>query len=112
MRVDLGAHRTLAVTHYALRNDPSTTKDGASYALRHWELQGAHAADGPWTTLRRHDNDPSLEQKKGFAAAWPVDGAPPFRFFRLHQHGQNAGGVHRLKCAGIELYGELVEQPE
>ena len=104
MRVDLGAHRTLAVTHYALRHDVNPR-----YALRNWELQGAHAADGPWTTLRRHDNDPSIETKKGFVAAWPVDGAPPFRFFRIHQHGKNAGGSDFINCGGIELYGELVE---
>ena len=42
--------------------------------------------------------------------AWPVDGAPAFRFFRIHQHGRNAWGNDYLMCAGIELYGELAEE--
>lgn len=104
MRVDLGATRSLAVSHYALRH----WYDG-SHALRSWELQGANAADGPWTTLRRHDNDASIETKAGFVAAWAVEGAAPFRFFRIHQHGPNSDNDHYLMCAGIELYGLLTE---
>ncbi len=111
MRVDLGATRSLAVNHYALRHDSS-----ADYILRNWELQGSNAADGSWTTLRHHDNDASIEGKAGFVAAWPVEGEAcqmPFRFFRIHQHGANscdgqcAGDEHYLVCAGIELYGVL-----
>ena len=105
MRVDLGATRSLVVRHYALRH--SSQDD---YALRNWELQGANAADGPWTTLRRHDNDASIEKKIGFVAAWAVEGAAPFRFFRVHQHGPNAYGEDFLMCAGIELYGVLTEE--
>ena len=104
MRVDLGATRSLAVSHYALRH---YTHDG--FALRNWELQGANAADGPWTTLRRHDNDASVEAKAGFVAAWAVEGAAPFRFFRIHQHGPNSSNSSHLVCAGIELYGLLTE---
>lgn len=105
MRVDLGATRNLAVRHYALRHDSNTTN-----ALRNWELQGANAADGPWTTLRRHDNDASIESKPGFAAAWPVEDAAPFRFFRIHQHGPCSHNQNHLLCAGIELYGLLAEE--
>ena len=104
MRVDLGATRSLAVSHYALRHDLN-----GDHALRSWELQGANAADGPWTTLRRHDNDASIEAKAGFVAAWAVEGAAPFRFFRIHQHGPNSNGHIYLMCAGIELYGLLTE---
>ena len=105
MRVDLGATRSLAVSHYALRHSANFGN-----ALRSWELQGANAADGPWTTLRRHDNDASIEHGKGgFVAAWAVEGAAPFRFFRIHQHGPNSSGHQYLLCAGIELYGLLTE---
>ena len=103
MRVDLGATRSLAVSHYAFRNYSS------NYALRSWELQGANVADGPWTTLRRHDDDASIQAKAGFVAAWAVEGAAPFRFFRVHQHGPNSNGHQHLLCAGIELYGLLTE---
>ena len=103
MRVDLGATRSLAVSHYAFRNY------NGNYALRSWELQGANAADGPWTTLRRHDNDASIEAKAGFVAAWAVEGAAPFRFFRIHQHGPTSDNHQYLLCGGIELYGLLTE---
>ena len=73
MRVDLGASRSLAVSHYALRHSGANPL----LALRHWELQGANAADGPWTTLRRHDNDASIETKTGFVAAWAVGARRP-----------------------------------
>eukprot|EP01044_Picomonas_judraskeda_P000668 COSAG03_NODE_31_length_18330_cov_15.424936_10_plen_526_part_00 len=105
MRVDLGATRSLAVSHYAMR----TSNNNYHISLRHWELQGANAADGPWTTLRRHDNDASIETKPGCVAAWAVEGAAPFRFFRVHQHGPNANNANHLVCAGIELYGVLTE---
>eukprot|EP01043_Picozoa_sp_COSAG02_P068733 COSAG02_NODE_11519_length_1707_cov_3.074627_1_plen_306_part_00 len=106
MRVDLGATRSLAVSHYALRHDG---RDNSDHALRNWELQGANAADGPWTTLRRHDNDASIADKKRFVAAWAVEGAAPFRFFRIRQHGPNSANQQFLVCAGIELYGLLTE---
>jgi hypothetical protein len=105
MRVDLGATRSLAVRHYALRHECH-----GDCALRNWELQGANAADGPWTTLRRHDNDASIDLKGGFVAAWPVEGVAPFRFFRIHQHGRNSSDYDYLSCAGIELYGVLTEE--
>ena len=107
MRVDLGEARTLVVNHYALKESGDS-----SVTLRNWQLQGADAAEGPWTMLRRHDNDASIQTSKAyFVAAWPVDAAQPFRFFRIFQHGHNVAphvGGH-LSCAGIELYGRLTE---
>lgn len=39
-----------------------------------------------------HDNDESIEAGcPYFAAAWPVEGAARFRFFRIHQHEQVVG---------------------
>ena len=105
MRVDLGEGRRLAVSHYALRN----TGDGTHRTPRNWELQGADAVEGPWTTLRRHEGDESLVKKGCFVAAWPVEGAAPFRFIRIHQHGVGANGKNFLVCAGMELYGTLLE---
>ena len=70
MRLDLGACRRLEPTHYCLRHagcaKPVTFVDVAAskrnrFALRSWELQGAANATGPWTTLRKHVKDPSLE---------------------------------------------------
>ena len=42
-------------------------------------------------------------------AAWAVEGAAPFRFFRIRQHGPNSANHQFLVCAGIELYGLLTE---
>lgn len=104
MRVDL--KRQVVVNHYALRHEGSD-----NYALRNWELQGGDAANGPWTTLRRHENDLTIETKRGFVAAWPVaDADRPFRFFRILQYGGNAAGFHHLICAGFELYGTIFNQ--
>ena len=108
MAVDLKAGRRLIVNHYALRNcrGANTSK----WTLRNWELQGADRLDGPWTTLRRHDDDQTIGQEaKSFAAAWAVEAAQPFQVFRIHQHGQNAADGDGLACAGIELYGTLIE---
>ena len=93
----------MTVDHYALRTGGAT-----DYQPLHWELQGAATTDGPWTTLRRHDDDPSFTSEGNYeVAAWPVDGAAPFRAFRIHQHGNNKSGNHWLYLGGIELYGEL-----
>ena len=32
-----------------------------------------------------------------------------FRYFRLHQHGRNADGLHYMACGGLELYGTLLD---
>ena len=57
------------------------------------------------------DNDESLDNDKpSYVAAWAVEGAAPFRFFRIRQHGQNTSGNNHLMCGGIELYGVLMEE--
>ena len=105
-QLDLGASRTLAVKHYALRGH-----SGGHCLPRFWDLQGATSSDGPWATLRRHDNDTALEAHKERAvAAWAVEGSDVgYRFVRIRQHGANSSGSFYLCCAGIELYGKLTE---
>jgi hypothetical protein len=113
MAVDLGAGRALTVNHYALRYGGNT----GECVPRNWELQGSQ--DGAaWTTLRRHDNDTTMEQKGYVVAHWAVEGVTtPYRHFRVHQHGPNAlicgpargAKQHCLSCNGIELYGALTE---
>jgi len=104
--VDLGATRSLVVEHYALRH----SKDNG-HELRNWELQGAPAPDGPWTTLRRHDNDQTIVRNNNVqAAAWPVEGAAAFRAFRIHNHGKDNNNYDYLMCSGIEFWGVLTEE--
>eukprot|EP01047_Picozoa_sp_COSAG01_P029033 COSAG01_NODE_1976_length_8750_cov_16.090625_10_plen_479_part_00 len=110
MAVDLGTGRQLTVNHYALRYGGMLGRS----ALRNWELQGSE--DGvTWTTLRRHDDDPTMEERGRVVAHWAVEGVTAsFRHFRVHQHGPNAKGLraykgHALYCNGIELYGTLTE---
>ena len=102
--VDLGATRSLVVEHYALRHSKGNANE-----LRNWELQGAPAPDGPWTTLRRHDNDHTIKNGSPNAAAWPVEGAAAFRAFRIHNHGKDNSGSDYLMCSGIEFWGVLTE---
>jgi hypothetical protein len=110
MMVDLGAGRTLTVNHYALRSGHY-----ASTTVRNWELQGAAAGAGPWTTLRSHSADSSLEAAPWSVAAWPVaaqlSATSPWgwRCFRIRATGPNESGGDRLDCGGIELYGSLRE---
>ena len=104
-QLDLGASRTLAVKHYALRGH-----SGGHCLPRFWDLQGATSSDGPWATLRRHDNDTALETVTCAVAAWAVEGSDVgYRFVRIRQHGANSSGSFYLCCAGIELYGKLTE---
>jgi hypothetical protein len=101
--VDLGAGRQLIVNHYALRYG---CRD-ISGAPRNWELQGSEDGEA-WATLRRHDDDETMEAKGFFVAHWAVEGVTaPYRHFRVHQHGPNSAGDDFLACNGIELYGRL-----
>eukprot|EP01047_Picozoa_sp_COSAG01_P032685 COSAG01_NODE_2374_length_7803_cov_5.861241_9_plen_506_part_00 len=105
MAVDLGAGRRLTVNHYALRYGV----DDDSGAPRNWELQGSEDGEA-WTTLRRHDNDETMEVKSFVVAHWAVEGVTtPYRRFRVHQHGVNScrASHNNLICNGIELYGRL-----
>lgn len=102
--VDLGEGRSLRLDHYCLRSDNFPT-----HKLRSWNLQGTN--DGvEWTTLRQHVNDQSLEDTPMSTAAWPVEGCDvAYRYFRIFNTGPNSGNAEYLMCAGIELYGQLLQ---
>ena len=102
--VDLGEGRSLRLDHYCLRSD-----NYATHKLRSWNLQGTN--DGvEWTTLRQHVNDQSLEDTPMSTAAWPVEGCDvAYRYFRIFNTGPNSGNAEYLMCAGIELYGQLLQ---
>ena len=72
--------------------------------------QGAPSTDGPWTTLRKHDNDGVLSRSSPGCAAWAVEEAEPFQVFRIFQCGLNQNGNRYLLSGGIELYGALTEE--
>ena len=81
-------------------------------------LQESESLEGPWHTLRRHDRDESLAQGRSSAEAWWAvvgGGGGSFRCFRVLQTGANAdirawnASPNTLACAGIELYGALVQ---
>ena len=103
VELDLGRHR-VAPTHYTLRHYSSWDTE----ALRNWELRGSN--DGiRWTTLRRHEDDTSL-QKKGQRETWEVTGKAAqrrYRFFRVVQTGKNSNMHHYLALSGFEVYGLL-----
>lgn len=105
MAVDLGEGRLLRLDHYCLRSDNFDT-----YKLRNWNLQGTN--DGvEWTTLRQHVNDQSLGDTPMSTAAWPVEGCNvAYRYFRVFKTGPNShDNTDLLMCAGIELYGQLLQ---
>ena len=103
MCVDL--RRPVLLRHYCLRHD----KQGGSYVLRNWVLQGSPSAAGEdWTVLRQHVGDNTLPAQSMAVASWPVDSKGSFRRFRILQTGPNSNGNNYLMCSGIELYGVLL----
>ena len=107
MAVDLKAAR-LVPSHYALRSDAYS-----SYKkLRSWRLEASNDGQA-WTILRAHSSDASLGDEPMSVAAWPLDaaavGGRAFRHFRILQTGPNSSGSNYLMCAGIELYGVLID---
>jgi hypothetical protein len=112
MRVDLGSLRRLAVEHYALRTESWGGGLVGNRDLRNWELQGAACEDGPWTMLRRHDNDEALDRQTQPVASWAVEGAAAWRYLRVLQTGFNAHGNNELSCSGVEFWGKLNEVAE
>ena len=107
MAVDLGPERTMCVAHYCLRHGCASGGE----QMCNWELQARADEGDDWTTLRRHENNASLRRRGPFVAAFEVTKhtSTAFRYFRLHQHGPNAGGTHHLMCGGSELYGTLLD---
>ena len=109
MAIDLGERRRMKVSGYALRNGGN-----APWALRHWELQGSATAaeEGPWVTLDARQGDETITGRWG-AGYWDVnqeiERGDAIRHVRIVQTGENAGGYHHLCCAGLELYGVLLE---
>ena len=73
-------------------------------------MQASSRDKGPWVDLSTHIRDTSLEPDKPFATAlWGIDGAIPFRFFRLLMTGKNVEGTQELNLGAVEFYGELQE---
>jgi hypothetical protein len=101
MSVDLGKQRALVPNHYCLRHG----NNHSGQRLIHWQLQGS--VDGSsWVVLKEHENDQSLPRTGFGVASWAIDGVrDAYQHFRIRQRG----GPAILCCAGIELYGELLE---
>merc|ERR1712137_872004 len=101
--VDLGEGRALYAESYCLRTD--------SYddALRNWELQASNDTK-TWVTLKRHEEDSSLDTTSMSVAAWPLaqDTAAYYRHFRIFQFGPDSTNRNYLSCCGIEFCGKLL----
>jgi hypothetical protein len=120
MKVDLGEGRSLIPNHYCLRHGNS---DG-NFRLCFWRFEGSQ--DGStWVTLREHmpdDWDVEFLGRGGRKVLggcsdafrvghWAVQGIKvAYRHFRIVQIGPNSSRNHSLRCAGLELYGELWEE--
>jgi hypothetical protein len=110
MSVDLGVGRALVPNHYCLRY--GNNAGSHQPCLRSWVLGGSH--DGiNWATLREHDLDTTLPAEELSVANWAIENVnEAYRHFRILQTGPNAACDQYLACAGIELYGELLGDPE
>eukprot|EP01006_Ploeotia_vitrea_P052211 TRINITY_DN67660_c9_g12_i2.p1 TRINITY_DN67660_c9_g12~~TRINITY_DN67660_c9_g12_i2.p1 ORF type:complete len:1039 (+),score=601.97 TRINITY_DN67660_c9_g12_i2:75-3191(+) len=91
-------------TAYMLRHYASWDVE----ALRNWDFQGSN--DGyNWETLRKHQNDESLQQK-GQAFIWPLNVESFYRMFRVLQWGPNSNQHNYLALSGFEIYGTLAQR--
>jgi hypothetical protein len=110
MSVDLGEGRALVPNHYCLRYGNNAGHHQP--CPRNWVLEGSN--DGAtWIILRRHHMDETLPAEELSVASWPVEMVnEAYRHFRIFQTGLNSSSDHYFACAGIELYGELLGDPE
>ncbi len=112
--VDLGAGRALIPNYYCLRHGYPIN---AGYQVRNWQLQGRvegeqngialQPAEGNWTVLLNHSNCDSINVNVA-AAAWPVQCATAYRYFRILATGLDASNTNYLCMGGLELYGTLI----
>jgi hypothetical protein len=102
MAIDTGV--SVIPTAYTLRHARGYTRS----ALRSWTFEASEDRK-KWTTLRKHDNDKSLEDH-GSTHTWRLEspGNTAYRHIRITQTGKNAGGSHYLSLSGFELYGTVV----
>lgn len=115
--IDFGQSKRVKVSHYCLRSD----KNGSIGAIRTWLLQGSHDFKN-WVTLSKHKNDSTMPRRSFAVGSWPVASiskapkscklrseqcADAFRYLRVMQIGQTAGGLNQLMIAGVEFYGTL-----
>ena len=105
--VNLGTGVSFLASAYCLRHGD---EDKQASMLLNWELQGSQ--DGlKWHTLKLHVNDRGLFEmmnKRRSKAGWELQTDRGYSVFRILQTGLNSSKEHRLCCAGIELYGELL----
>jgi len=61
-----------------------------------------------WKTLKRHNNDKSLNGPYA-THSWPVQTTESYRFFRILQTGHNSSNHNFLVISGFEFYGMLYD---
>jgi len=104
--VDIGPGRSLAPSHYALRN----VSRSYFHAPRNWRLEASKDTKN-WILLSEHLNDMSIDTKTNAFATFelsPDVQKDSYRYFCITQTGPNAFGKHVLVMGGFELYGALL----
>ena len=102
MAVDLGAHRSIMLTHYCLR---TRVEYNSSHSIRSWEVEGG-SPDIPYELISKHTNDTTLSASRT-EACWKVRESKYYRHFRLKQTGPNSDNLNFLINSGIEFYGHV-----
>lgn len=79
----------------------------SDYALRSWLFQGSNDNEN-WITLKRHENDHSLN-RGGATKTWNIDNCNEYyRYFKIQMTGKNHNdNCWHLMCHAFELYGTL-----
>jgi len=96
---------SIAPSYYSIQN-----WETGSHTLRNWELQASNDTQH-WQTIKAHENDTSLKERKGATASWPIEPVDnAFRYFRIYQTGKNSSGNHYLMLSGFEVYGTVFDR--
>jgi hypothetical protein len=94
-------NRWVRPTHYSISS--------SGHFLRSWVVEGS-IDNVNWNELDRHEGDPEISSNHQIGTfAIPVYHDVDYRFIRLRQTGQNAGGSDYLRIVALELFGYLIE---
>lgn len=75
---------------------------------RNWRLEGANEINGPWSLIKSHENDASLNSPSTWAS-WPITGiVEEFKYLAIVCTGVNKEGSDiEITLAEVEFYGVL-----
>jgi hypothetical protein len=107
IKIDFGATRHVIVSDYSIRDGSNSL---AAQAIRNWKLQGSNDNSG-WTDLDVRASDTTIATGSQYPWGHFTLSAPSgvaYRYLRLLDTGNGAGGLLYLQVCELEFYGTLI----